>query len=65
MVCGILVPQPGIEPMPSAVEAWMLNHWTTRVVPKAFFKKLFLFIFKNNLFIYGYAGSSLLCKHFL
>ena len=23
---GILVPQPGTEPMPTAVEAWILNH---------------------------------------
>ena len=28
--CGILVPQPGIEPMPSSLEARCLNHWTTR-----------------------------------
>ena len=28
--CGILVRWPGIEPMPSAVGAWRLNHWTTR-----------------------------------
>ena len=31
--CGILVPQPGIEPVPLAVEAQSLNHWTTREVP--------------------------------
>ena len=31
--CEILVPQPGIKPMPPAVEAWSLNHWTTREVP--------------------------------
>ena len=30
---GILVPWPGIEPSPPAVEAWSLNHWTTREVP--------------------------------
>ena len=30
--CGILVPGPGIEPLPPAVEAWSLNHWTTREV---------------------------------
>lgn len=30
---GILVPQPGMEPLPPAVEAWSVNHWTTRVVP--------------------------------
>ena len=31
--CEILVPRPGIEPMPSAVEGRSLNHWTTREVP--------------------------------
>ena len=30
---GILVPQPGIEPSPPALEAQSLNHWTTREVP--------------------------------
>ena len=30
--CGILVPRPGIKPMPPAVEAQSLNHWTTREV---------------------------------
>ena len=28
MACGILVPWLGIEPMPPAVEAQSLNHWT-------------------------------------
>ena len=26
MACGILVPRPGIKPMPPAVEAWRSNH---------------------------------------
>ena len=30
---GILVPQPGIEPMPLALGAQSLNHWTAREVP--------------------------------
>ena len=30
--CGILVPRPGIEPIPPAVEARSLNHWTAREV---------------------------------
>ena len=30
--CGILVPQPGIEPMPPALEVLSLNHWTSREV---------------------------------
>ena len=33
MVCGILVPQPGMEPVPPTVEAWSLNHWTVREAP--------------------------------
>ena len=28
--CWILVPQPGIKPMPPTVEMQGLNHWTTR-----------------------------------
>ena len=30
---GILVPQPGLKPTPSTLEAWSRNHWTTREVP--------------------------------
>ena len=36
MACGILIPQPGIEPTPPALEAWNLNHWTAREVPGKF-----------------------------
>ena len=31
--CGILVPLPGIEPTPPALEAWNLNHWINRDIP--------------------------------
>ena len=31
--CRVLVPQRGIKPVPPAVEAWGLNHWTSREVP--------------------------------
>ena len=31
--CGILVPQPGIEPVSPAMEAQGPNHWTTREAP--------------------------------
>ena len=37
VVCGILVPRPGIEPGPPALEAWSFNHWTAREVPKKTF----------------------------
>ena len=33
MAHGILLPRPGIEPTPPALEAWGLNDWTTREVP--------------------------------
>ena len=32
MACGMLVPQPGIELLPSAVEAQSLNQWSTKEV---------------------------------
>ena len=31
--CGILVTRPGIEPMPLALEAQSLNHWTAKGNP--------------------------------
>ena len=34
MARGILVPRPGIEPIPPKVETWSLNHWTAREVPE-------------------------------
>jgi len=33
MACRILVPLPGSEPVPPAVEAWSPNHWTIREFP--------------------------------
>ena len=38
MACRILVPWPGIEPTPPAVEAWSLNHWIAREVLHYFLK---------------------------
>ena len=29
----LIVPQPGIEPTPPALEEWSLNNWTSREVP--------------------------------
>ena len=34
--CGILVPCPEIEPLPPALEAPSLKHWTSREVPGSF-----------------------------
>ena len=45
VACGILFPEPGIEPAPPAVTVWSLNHWTAREVPSFYFY-LFIFIFK-------------------
>ena len=33
MACGILVPWPGIKPMPPTMEMWTLNFWIPREVP--------------------------------
>ena len=33
MVCGILVPPPGMAYTAPAVEAWSLHHWTARDFP--------------------------------
>ena len=35
--CGILVPQPGIEPGPSTVKARDPNHWTSMEIPDSAF----------------------------
>ena len=37
---GILVPQPGIEPMPSVVKVLSPHHWTARELPLLFFRFL-------------------------
>lgn len=33
---GIFIPQPGLEPVPLAVEAGNLNHWTKGKCPESF-----------------------------
>ena len=38
LACGILVPQPGIEPESLELGAWSLNNWTAREVPLCLFK---------------------------
>ena len=32
MAGGILVPQPGIKPAPTALEVWSLNRWTIKEI---------------------------------
>ena len=34
LACGILVPQPRMEPVAPAEESWSLNRWTTRESPR-------------------------------
>ena len=48
--CRILAPGPGIEPMPSAVEAWSPNHWTTREVLRFHMNFRRVFSISENLF---------------
>ena len=36
VACGILVPQPGIEPAPLAMKDWSSNHWTVREFPSPY-----------------------------
>ena len=36
VVCGIFIPQPGIKPVPPAVETQSPNHWNPRELPKIF-----------------------------
>ena len=39
VLCRTLVPHPGIEPTPPAVEAQSPNHWTTREFPVSLFQR--------------------------
>ena len=50
--CGILVPGPGIQPRPLAVESRTPNHWTAREVPDLLFFFFFFFNFFFLNFIY-------------
>ena len=38
--CGILVPKPGIKPMPFAMVVWISNHQTTMEFPMDLFKPI-------------------------
>ena len=52
-VCRILAPGPGInKPACPAMEAWCLNHWTTREVP-------FLLLFSESIYLFVSAKSQL------
>ena len=53
--CGILVPQPGIQPVPPAVEAQSPNPWTTREFPYLCFFVVVLFF---NIYLLAAPGLS-------
>ena len=44
MECRILVPCPGIKPMPLTVEVWHFNYRTTREVPGTLSQTLATFL---------------------
>ena len=48
---GILVPRPGIEPVPPEVEVRSLNQWTAREVSQESYLFIYLFIY-FKIFIY-------------
>ena len=50
----ILVPQPGIKPVPRAVEVWSLKHRTTREIPLG----SFFFFYKGTNPIHYFANKS-------
>ena len=43
--CGIFIPWLGIKPAAPALEAWSLNHWTCRKVPRFHFR---FFVFQKS-----------------
>ena len=47
--CGILLPWPRIKPAPPALEAWSLNHWTTKEKSKSFCVLKQTSIFKDSI----------------
>ena len=49
--CEILVPWPGIELMPPALEAWGLNHWTSRKSQMHVYIYIFCIYFLNDVFL--------------
>ena len=51
VACGILVPQPGIELAPPALEAQSLNHGTCREVPELSILEAMSFSFQGAVFI--------------
>ena len=63
--CGILVPQPGIKPMPPEVGVWSLNHWTTREVPRNFTFTLGITYINSSEYIELQISIAVCCVHYL
>ena len=62
--CGILVPQPWNPPTPPTLEAWSLNHWTTREV--LHFPFLILTVFKHTVQwyeVHSHSGTTITTIH--
>ena len=53
-LAGILVPQPGTEPGPPAVEAWSPSHWTAGEFPNYYY-----FLIRQRQQLYMLAGIGL------
>ena len=48
MACGILVPQPGIEPVHAAVDTKSPNLWTTREMTRVVLKRIGTNIYNHH-----------------
>lgn len=47
MLCGILVPPPGIKLVPLAVEVWSPHHCTAKEVPVKLYKQKTVTLYKQ------------------
>ena len=70
LACGILVPQPGIEPMPWAVNVWSAHHWAAETeFLTAVFKLDFFFVLSCMISLYIWdtnpLSRNMVCKFFL
>ena len=66
VVCEILVPQPGIKPMPSTVEAQNLSHWTTKGSPlEVIFDTICPYRLQSKPSLVYYALTLFSCYHYL
>ena len=59
-VCRILVPWPGIEPKPSAGEAWSPNHWTITEFPKFLKDKMTVKIYETRKLV---EDTKIICRN--